>query len=266
MSHGIVRPAQFEELPSLIKPTDVVLDVGGGIRPLSRADYVLDFLSWSERYTVQPWLNNVWPREHFSKDTWIQWDVCSRHPWPFRDKQFDFVTCKGTLEDLRDPVWVCEEMMRVSKSGYIETPSRVIESMLGTERTRYCGYSHHHWMCELTDKGIVFTFKHAQMHVYRRFHLSAGPEPSHSRRDHSPLEVFDVLERLATTVKRWFYRVNPKYSTIGLYWKNEFDCKEKVLVDKGEVEADLMRFKERCRLLDDLWVPKRTWYGKRLQP
>lgn len=264
MEREIVRPARFEELPSLIKPSDLVLDVGGGIRPLSRANYVLDFLSWPERYAVQPYLSDVWPTPHYSAETWIQWDVCSRKPWPFRDKQFDFVICKQTLEDLRDPLWVCEEMMRVSKAGYLETPNRVVESMLGIERTRYCGYSHHHWMCELTETGIEFTFKHAQMHAYRRFHLSVGLDLSRSQRDHHPGEVFDVFERLAVAMNRWFYKVNPKYSTIGLYWDNGFTCREKVLIDKGDVEADLMQFKDRCRTIKDIWLPKRTWYGKRL--
>lgn len=263
MENWKVRPAKFEELPALIKEGDIVLDVGGGIRPLSRANYVLDFLSWPERHAVQPWLSEVWPKPHFSAETWIQWDVCGRKPWPFRDKQFDFVTCKGTLEDLRDPVWVCEEMMRVGKAGYIETPNRVVESMLGVERSRYCGYSHHHWMCELTETGMEFTFKHAQMHAYSRFHIAAGPDFGRPARDHHSGEALDVVERLAVTITRWFYEVNPKYMTVGFHWTNGFSSREKVLVDKGEVEADLMQFKKRCQSIPDLWIRKQTDCEKR---
>lgn len=260
-----VQEGTFDELPDRIQPGDLVLDVGGGIKPLSRANYVLDFLSWEQRRHVALWLAQVWPQPHFSKDTWVQWDICSREPWPFKDKQFDFVLCKGTLEDLRDPVWVCQEMMRVGKSGYLETPNRIIESLPGIERSRYCGYSHHHWLCELTGKGIQFTFKHAQLHGYSRFHLTVGPEWNRSRRDHHWSESLEFLHHLFAIVNRWFREINSKYATIGMFWDNRFECREKVLVDKGEVEADLMAFKKRCRTIPDLWVWKRTWYGKRVR-
>ena len=262
---GNVRVGTFNEIPSLIKPGDLVLDVGGGIKPLNRADYVLDFLSWEQRGHLEPWFTEFWPTPHFSKGTWVQWDLCSREPWPFKDKQFDFVLCKGTLEDLRDPVWVCQEMMRVGRHGYLETPSRIIESMPGIERSRYCGYSHHHWLCELTAEGIEFTFKHAQLHGYSRFHLNVGPDWNRSRRDHYWGEIFDSFHQLLAVINRWFREINPKYATIGLFWSDSFQCRENVLVDKGDVEANFMAFKERCRSLDDLWVWKRTWYGKRIR-
>lgn len=253
----------FDELPNYISPTDLVLDVGGGLAPLSRADYVIDFLPWHNDQQVKPYFLDIWPKTHFSKETWVQRDLCSREPWPFRDKQFDFVSCRHTLEDLRDPIWVCHEMIRVGKSGYIETPSRIIESMRGVERSRYCGYSHHHWLCELTEKGIQFMFKPAQLHGYSRFHLTVGPNWNRSGRDHRWSEAFDFLSQPLIILNRAFREVNPKYTAIGLFWIGSFDYQEKVLIDKGDVERDLMAFKDRCRGLKDLWVWKRTWYGRR---
>lgn len=260
-----VRAATFDELPTLIRPGDLVLDVGGGIRPLSRADYMLDFLPWQQRPKVDPWFADVWPEPHFRKDTWIQADICARAPWPFEAKQFDFVLCKGTLEDLRDPIWVCQEMIRVAKSGYIETPTRIIESMIGIERSRYCGHSHHHWLCEMTENGIEFIFKHAQLHGYSRFHITVGPTWNRLGRDHTWAEVFDSFNGILTTVNRWFREVNPKYVTMGMLWVDGFECRERVLVDKGHVEADFMAFKEDCRQLQDLWRWKRRWYGRRIR-
>jgi hypothetical protein len=32
------------------------------------------------------------------------------------------VICSHTLEDIRDPLWVCSEMIRIGKAGYIELP------------------------------------------------------------------------------------------------------------------------------------------------
>lgn len=251
-----VELGTFWDLPKHIRPTDLVLDVGGGIKPLSRADYVLDFLSWKDRYAVEPWLNEVWPTPYFSEQTWIQCDLCARAPWPFKDKQFDFVSCKGTLEDLRDPIGVCQEMMRVGKAGYFETPTRVIESLPGTERSRYCGYSHHHWLVEAVEGGVRFIYKHAQMHAYSRFHPSLGLAFGAGRPHHHPFESLDLVTRLFSVVNRWFRQINPKYHTLGVYWTDSFVCYEHVLVDKGAVEADFMAFKARCEALPDLWVPR----------
>ncbi|MFO0773134.1 MAG: class I SAM-dependent methyltransferase [Nitrospiraceae bacterium] len=253
-----MEAGRFVDLPRRIKDADLVLDVGGGIRPLSRANYVLDFLAYDERYAVEPWLTDQWPTPYYSQDTWIQRDFCSHQPWPFHDKQFDFVLCKGTLEDLRDPVWVCQEMMRVGKAGYIETPTRVLESLPGIERSRYCGHSHHHWMVEAVDGGVRFTFKHAQLHAYARFHPTVGPRFWGGGANHNPFEALDIVERVSAVVNRWFRRLNPKYLTLGLYWTDSFVCYEHVLVDKGAVEADFMAFKDYCESLPDLWVSKKS--------
>lgn len=266
MTENFVRAATLEEVSSLVRPTDIVLDVGGGSKPFSRADYVLDFQAWDyQREQGDMWFRDLWPKPHFSKGTWIQWDLCSREPWPFKDKQFDFVFCRHTVEDIRDPVWVCQEMVRVAKSGYLETPSRIVESIPGIERSRYCGYSHHHWLCEQTAAGIQFTFKHAQLHGYSRFHLTVGPQFGAGAAQHSWIESTDPLRQIFAVVNRWFREINPKYFSLGLFWAGSFSAHEKILLDKGHVEADFMAFKERCRQITDLWRWKRTWYGKRMR-
>lgn len=258
-----IRQGTFDELPGRIKPTDLVLDVGGGIKPLSRANYVLDFLPWRAALTREPWLLDTWPKPYFSQETWIQWDLCSRQPWPFKDKQFDFVLCKGTLEDLRDPIGVCEEMVRVAKAGYFETPTRVLESMPGVERVRYCGHSHHHWYVETSETGVEFTFKHAMVHGYSRFHPTVGPDWSTGRRAHGKGEILDPLQGFFFVINRWFRELNPRHRTLGVFWTDSFTARERVLVDKADVEADLMNFKARAAAIEDLWTPKRTWYGRK---
>src|SRR5437764_10623004 len=100
-----------------------VLDVGGGASPFPRADYVLDLRPYQERGSgssgsAHQHLADVPVR--YGPDTWVVWDVCDHHPWPFRDGQFDFAVCSHLLEDVRDPVWVCSELGRVAKAGYIE--------------------------------------------------------------------------------------------------------------------------------------------------
>ena len=78
----------------------------------------------------------------FTKDSWIVRDICAKEPFPFRDKELDFVVCSHTLEDIRDPLWVCSEIIRIGKAGYIEVPSRLWETCRGME-PGIAGLSHH---------------------------------------------------------------------------------------------------------------------------
>eukprot|EP00388_Colpodella_angusta_P027649 GDKK01010097.1.p1 GENE.GDKK01010097.1~~GDKK01010097.1.p1 ORF type:complete len:258 (+),score=12.71 GDKK01010097.1:15-788(+) len=68
---------------------------------------------------------------------------------PVEDNAFDFVYCRHLMEDLNNPVGAFREMTRLSKRGYIETPSPLIESLeidyisLGKGMT---GYPHHRFL------------------------------------------------------------------------------------------------------------------------
>jgi SAM-dependent methyltransferase len=68
---------------------------------------------------------------------------------PFADKSVDFIYCRHVLEDLHNPLHVCQEMSRVAKAGYIETPSPIAEVCYGTDGMvngkppTWRGYHHH---------------------------------------------------------------------------------------------------------------------------
>src|SRR3954469_2704253 len=109
--------ASTTRLLDLLADDAVVLDVGGWAKPFARADWVLDLMPYETRRAL--------PEERFSAETWLQRDVCDRDPYPFEEDQFDFVVCAQTLEDLRDPLWVCAEMQRIGRAGYVEVPSRL---------------------------------------------------------------------------------------------------------------------------------------------
>jgi len=142
-----------------LKPSDLVLDVGGWEKPFNRADYVIDLLPYETRHVPQSSIS-----ERFTKKSWICRDICDREPWPFKDKMFDFVVCSHVLEDVRDPLWVCHEIIRVGKAGYIETPSREYECVTGLERQLpwaklYAGFHHHRWLVEVKNGELIFTQK-----------------------------------------------------------------------------------------------------------
>lgn len=67
---------------------------------------------------------------------------------PFPDKHFDFVYCRHVLEDCYNPFSACEEMSRVAKAGYIETPSPIAELCRGVDggSPPYRGYHHHRYI------------------------------------------------------------------------------------------------------------------------
>jgi hypothetical protein len=110
-------------------------------------------------------------REFFTQDTWIRRDICARDPFPLPDKSIDFVICSHTLEDVRDPLWVCSEMVRVAKRGYVEVPSRLAESSRGWESARIAGLTHHRWLIDIDPERaeIRFLMKHHMLHAGRKF-------------------------------------------------------------------------------------------------
>jgi len=161
-----------------------MLDIGGWARPFRRADYVID----AEPYETRGYGGACGPpqggdREFFTEETWIQRDICEKTPFPFADKEIDFVTCSHTLEDVRDPLWVCSEMIRVAKRGYIEMPSRVAESSRGVEPNQV-GWTHHRWLAEIEGDQVRFLMKYHMIHSNWRFSLPASymkrlPEERH---------------------------------------------------------------------------------------
>lgn len=166
-----------DELLAQIKTDDMVLDVGGWACPFNRANWVLD----SEPYETRGFYASIGlPKsqggetEQFTNETWVQRDICDKEPWPFPDKFFDFSICSHTLEDIRDPLYVCSELIRVSKRGYIEVPSRVIESCRGQEKKKMAGLSHHRWLVEIANDHIQFTMKYHAIHSLAEFSFPAS--------------------------------------------------------------------------------------------
>ncbi|MCK9250940.1 MAG: class I SAM-dependent methyltransferase [Solirubrobacteraceae bacterium] len=136
-----------------------VLDVGGWAAPLARADAVIDLLPYDTRGLY----GHADPdRERFTAADWAQADICGPDPWPFPDGAFDVAVCSHTLEDVRDPVFVCRELSRVARGGYVEVPAPVEELTAGVQGP-WTGWSHHRWISERETvdgrDGLVFTHK-----------------------------------------------------------------------------------------------------------
>lgn len=60
---------------------------------------------------------------------------------------------------MRDPLFVCEQLIRVSKRGYIEVPTRYRDCSKEKAEDTVSGYNHHRWLIDLHEDSLIFTAK-----------------------------------------------------------------------------------------------------------
>jgi hypothetical protein len=164
-------------------------------------------------YEREGWIAPREEPERFSAQTWIERDVCARDPFPFADKEVDFAVCSHTLEDVRDPLWVCSELMRVAKAGYIEVPSRLEEQSWGVNGD-FVGWSHHRWLIDVGQDRIEFVVKLHSLHARPDQYFPAGFWAGLEER-----------ERVQT-----------------LWWTEAFSVSERVMVEAGESDRYLSEY------------------------
>jgi hypothetical protein len=205
-----MRAASVDRLAREIPEDAAVLDVGGWIQPFTRADWVIDVMPYETRGRHG---SQGEPLERFTHETWVQRDICDREPWPFEDKQFDFVVCGHTLEDIRDPIWACSELIRVARAGYIEVPSRLEEHTYGFQGP-WVGWGHHRWLVEISDNRIDFVLKH---------HVIHGPETNHFP-------------------SRFYESITEEEKAQTFWWRGSFDYGERIMLSADELDPYLAGF------------------------
>ena len=115
-------------LSELNKNGKKILEIGPGYRPFPLATHFIDHINLG---------SNV-----------INLDVCNEK-FPFEDDEFDFVYARHILEDVQNPVAAFNELVRVGKTGYVETPSVMAEvsrNIDGFEPCQWRGYIHHRYL------------------------------------------------------------------------------------------------------------------------
>lgn len=198
--------ASARSIVERLSADELVLDVGGWGSPFERADWVLDLMPFETRGLYG--YDRTSARERFSSDTWVQADICDHEPWPFDDDQFDFAVCSHTLEDIRDPLWVCRELQRVARAGYIETPSRAEEQSWGVHGP-WVGWSHHRWLVDVVDGRLRFAMKPGAL----------------QERGHFPAGHADQLEPLDRVVQLW--------------WEGSFEVEERQFFEADDLDRYL---------------------------
>lgn len=196
--------ANVQRILDVLQPEHLVIDIGGWAMPFNRANYVIDILDYDTRGIF----GSQGPEtEHFSRETWLVRDICDKTPYPFPDKFFDFVVCSHTLEDIRDPLWVCSEIVRIGKRGYIEVPSAESEIAFGVENKHYAGRHHHRWVIDIEDGKLLFTHKSHNIHTIWQYHLP----------------------------RRFYQKLPPEKRVQYLFWEDSFPFQENVLLSSEQV-------------------------------
>ncbi len=122
-----------------IGPTDRVVDIGSGGDPHPRADVIVDrsIAGGGQR-------TNAFRRTAPAV-------VADIEAMPFRDRAFDFSVCAHVLEHVEDPAAAARELSRISKAGYVETPSDLHEKLFPI------GW--HRWFVRKVDGRLRFEAK-----------------------------------------------------------------------------------------------------------
>lgn len=209
-----------EKIMSMLGPDDLVLDIGAWGYPFNRANWAMDCEPYGTRgyynrefFRDRPLPPQGGPVEYFTEQTWIERDICGREPFPFADKELDFVICSHTLEDIRDPLWVCSEMVRIAKRGYLEVPSRLKESCRG-DHPGIVGLSHHRWLIDIDGDSVTFWMKPHLIHSHWRYSL--------------PVRVCRSLTEEQQV--QW------------LFWEDSFRFHERIIHGNENQFAELRRF------------------------
>lgn len=124
-----------------IKPGDKVLDVGSGGEPFPYATHLVD------KYPQET--QHRWNELQTRGKQFIQADI---EKLPFKDKEFDFVYCVHVLEHVDDAAKACDEIMRVGKRGYLETPTRMSDIMFNFAGKK----DFHKWYVAMLGNTLIF--------------------------------------------------------------------------------------------------------------
>ncbi|APW47773.1 class I SAM-dependent methyltransferase [Rhodoferax antarcticus] len=162
----------------------LVLEVGAGGNPYPRANVMLDALEETVERNEQTLI----------RDRPLVLGLVEE--LPFKDKAFDFVIASHVLEHTDNPEAFLNELMRVAKAGYIETPDGWFEKI--------CAFTYHRLEVS-NDNGTLLIQKKS----------SYKPE--------SIAYFWDKIRSNRNFMK--FLRVNPEFYHMRYYWKDSISYK-----------------------------------------
>ena len=133
LMHGVY--AGKLELDYGIKPTDKVLDIGGGNQPFVHATHVLDDIGTDFETQRHGFGLHIGINQTLIRGT------TEKLP-EFADNYFDFIHCSHLLEHVSNLPDVLEEISRVGKRGYVAVPHCLYDAWSANVETG------HVWFCD----------------------------------------------------------------------------------------------------------------------
>jgi hypothetical protein len=131
-----------------------VIDVGGTMGGWSEPyiDALVDFNEQKEESMEK--LEESEKETKKRKPLFFKCDITHHDSWiPIfeyveKNGKFDFCICTHTLEDIMNPGFVCEQICKIAKEGYIAFPSKYRELCRNVDNQmhNYRGYIHHRWV------------------------------------------------------------------------------------------------------------------------
>src|SRR3989449_11641579 len=125
------------------KDSRTILDVGSGHRPHEDATHLVDLLPDDNSERGKPLKVLGRPIIRGTVEA-----------LPFRSKSFDYVYACHVLEHTKDPATACNELMRIARAGYIETPSPFYEQGYNYPHPDR-GWSFHRWFVYLDESDTL---------------------------------------------------------------------------------------------------------------
>ena len=173
-------------IKSGISKKDKVLEIGPGHNPWFRSDVLCEKYLEDNTERSGPLARDNRPLIHA--------DGCNM---PFNDKEFDFVFCSHIMEHVEDVKSFLEEIQRVGRAGYLETPNYLFEQTVGTTT--------HKW---------AFWVENGVLHAEPKW-VSAAPERAYhgmhgAIAKNSFLSAAYIFSR-ETQVMRFFWKDKIKY-------------------------------------------------------
>jgi SAM-dependent methyltransferase len=170
---------------------------------------------------------------------------------PFRDKCFDYCVCMHVLEHVDEPGLMLSEMQRVSKAGYIETPTELFD-----------------WLFAVPPYTVVHKW-----YVENRDGVLAIARKSDLPREHRFAHLLDFLRREDPHFERWLEK-RPQLFTTQYEWEGaiRWEMQEGSTYDSLRADDALRSFCASRWSSSDYfwgggsWGRKRWLYSKAVHP